>query len=81
MMFRQSKGAKAVDREWHARRREARATAFSLAEFSDQEITRWDLDTARITGRENRKTYTTDRPLDVAGQMNDQVDVRTLDDR
>lgn len=77
--FRQSNGQKAIDPEWHEFRVEARETAFSLAEFSPQEITRYDLDTARITGRENSRTYTVSRPVDELGEGS--ADIRELPDR
>ena len=80
-MFRRGDGAKAVDREWHEKRRMARETTFSLAEWSEQDIERWDLDTARITGRENKRTYTVERPIDSPGTVKNGTDIRTLDNR
>ena len=81
MMFRQATGAKPVDEEWHEKRETARRTTFSLAEWSQEEITRWDLDTADITGRDNPRTYRVDRPVDGPGQVKNGTDVRTLDNR
>lgn len=81
MMFRQGNGAKAIDKEWHAKRRDARENTFSLGEWSEEEIIRWDLDTARITGRENDRTYTVDRPIEAPGTVENGTDVRTLDGR
>lgn len=80
-MFRQAKSAKPVDGEWHEIRQVARETTFSLAEWSQEEITRWDLDTADITGRDNDRTYTIDRPITQDGEMQNDTDIRTLNDR
>lgn len=79
MMFRQSESAKPADEEWHEMRERARRTTFSLAEWSPEEITRWDLDTAGITGRDNPRTYRIDRPIDTLGENG--ADIRTLPDR
>lgn len=43
---------------WHRRRQEARETAMSEEEFSEQEQNAFDLDTAGITGEDNPETYT-----------------------
>lgn len=81
-MYRQAESAKPVDGQWHEERQEARENAFSLLEFSDIDITRWDLDTADITGKDNPRTYRIDRPLNqTQGQMNNGTDIRTLEDR
>lgn len=79
MMFREAESAKPLDKEWHLMRQKARTTTFSLDEWSDEEILRWDLDTARITGRDNPRTYTYDRTIDTLGENG--TDVRTLDNR
>lgn len=79
MMFRQSEGSKPVDSQWHIEREEARRTAFSLAEFSQEDITRWDLDTARVNGSDNPRTFTYDPAIDILGTA--KVDVRDLDNR
>ena len=65
--FRRSPSGKVVDREWHERRKEARRNAMTIAEFGKQEITRFDLDTADITGRENRQTYEYNPTIDLLG--------------
>ena len=79
--FREATGSKPIDGEWHRKGREAKENTFSLNEWSEQEIIRWDLDTeTRIpTGRENPRTYTTNRPIDTLGENG--TDIRTLDDR
>ena len=74
--FRRSPSGKAIDSEWHTARREARENAFSINEFGDIEITRFDLDTARITGRENPDTYTLDPAIDLFGTAG--KDIRSL---
>lgn len=78
-MFRRSRGNKPLDSEWHEKRQEARKTAFSLAEFSQEEITRYDLDTARITGRDNPRTYEMDPAIDLLGTA--KKDIRKMGDR
>lgn len=67
-MFPQSEDLKAVNKEYHKRREEARRNAYSLSEFGEQEIVRFDLDTARITGRENDRTYRKDPAIDLLGE-------------
>jgi len=79
VMFRQSASAKPVDAEYLQFRQHARETAYSLAEFSPEEINRYDLETARITGRENPETYEVDRPIDLLGS--NYIDIRTLYNR
>lgn len=81
MQFRRSPSARVVDREWHERRQEAREHAFnsSLNIFSDEEILKYDLDTARIDGSDNPRTYLMQRTIDVFG-MNG-TDIRTLRNR
>lgn len=79
MMFRQGESSKPVDEQWHLEREKARRTAFSTAEFSPQEITRWDLDTAQIDGSDNPRTFQYDPAIDILGTA--KVDVRELDNR
>jgi|AKVG01.1.fsa_nt_gi hypothetical protein len=68
--------------EWHEQRQAARLTAFSTDEFSDTEITKYDLDTAGITGEDNPRSYTTDPVMNqVDGTENPGTDIRTLEDR
>ena len=77
--FRRSESMKPLDGEWHRFRQEARESAFSINEFSDEEITRYDLETARITGKENPRTYTVNRPIDLLGVNS--LDLRELFNR
>ena len=67
---------KAIDSEWHKARQEARENAFSINEFGAAEIVRFDLDTARITGRENPDTYKYDPAIDLLGISG--TDVRNI---
>jgi hypothetical protein len=66
--FKRSEGMKPIDPEWHRVRQEARESTFSLAEWSDEEITRYDLDTARITGRENPRSYKFTPTVDILNE-------------
>ncbi len=79
VMFRRSESGKRVDAGYHQFRQEARESAFSINEFSDEEINRYNLETARITGRENPRTYTVNRPIDLLGTNG--IDLRTLYNR
>lgn len=62
-MFKRENGQRPVDGDWHAGRENARRTAFSLAEFSEQEIERLDLETAGVNGEDNPRSYEWKRPL------------------
>lgn len=75
--FARGESQKAVWSEWHEERERARRTAFSLAEFSDEEINKYDLDTADVNGQDNPDTYTWNRPL----FPTERHDVREQDDR
>jgi len=78
--FKKDETGKRVDAEWHRFRADARRTAFTVDEFSDEDITRFNLETAGITGRDNPLTYTTDPRIDEEGT--DRVtNLRTLDTR
>ncbi len=79
MQFRRSESVKRTDREWHSFRHAARKNAFSVNEFSDEEIVRFDLETARITGRDNPRTYLFNRAIDVFGSNG--TDIRELRNR
>ncbi|UXF50639.1 hypothetical protein 7908G4C8_33 [Haloquadratum phage sp.] len=79
MMFPESASAKAVDKEWHKFRQSAREDAFSLGAFSNNDIIRYNLNTAGITGEDNPRTYTFTRQLDVFGRNG--IDIRDLRDR
>jgi len=76
VMFERSRGSRAVSTDWHEFRLNARRNAYSKEEFSDEENIRYNLDTARITGRENPDTYTVDRPIDLLGTNG--IDLREL---
>lgn len=68
--------------EWHEQRAEARQNAFNVDEFSPTDRTKYDLDTAGITGEDNPRSYQVDRLLnEVEGQQNNGTDIRTLDNR
>jgi len=79
VLFRQSQSGKHVDAEWHEVRALARLTTNSTDEWSDEDIIRYDLDTARITGKENIQNWLINRDIDNLGQNG--TDIRTLDDR
>jgi hypothetical protein len=81
-MWARQENLQAIWSEWHENRAEARRNAFSINEFGPIDQTKYDLDTAGITGEDNPRTYTVDRPLnEVEGQQNNGTDIRTLDDR
>lgn len=79
MQFARSPSARAIDSRWHKNRQRAReqATNGNLELFfSDEEIIKYDLETARIDGSDNPRTYTVDRPIDIFGVNG--TDVRDL---
>jgi len=78
MMLRRAEGSRPVDSEWHKERQRARMTAFSTDEFGEIDIEKYDLDTARITGRENSESYTHDRPINTEETGTNGFDVREL---
>jgi len=77
--FNRSNDAKKIRTDWHEFRANARRTAFSEDEFAPGARTEYDLDTAQITGEDNPRSYTYDRPVDILGENG--TDVRELDDR
>jgi len=79
MPFARSPGLKKADSRWHKRRIEARREGFSLAEFSQEDIVRYDLETARITGSENPRTYRLNPDIDILDVGG--IDVRDLHNR
>jgi len=79
MPFARSPGLKKADSRWHNRRIQARKEAFSIDEFSQEDIVRYDLDTARITGSENPRSYLVNPSIDILGEAG--IDIRTLDNR
>ena len=81
-MWARSETLENLSTDWHQFRINARRTAFSKEEFGEIEQIKYDLDTARITGKDNPRSYTVNRPIQGAdGNMNNGVDVRTLDQR
>jgi hypothetical protein len=81
-MWARQESLQGINSEWHKNRAEARRTAFSVEEFGDIEQTKYDLDTAGITGADNPQSYTVDRPLNsIDGEMNNGTDIRTLNNR
>lgn len=79
MQFARSQSAKHISEDWHRFRLKARRNAFSKEEFGEIEQTKYDLDTARITGEDNDRNYTYNRPLNGEdGSPNNGTDVRTL---
>lgn len=78
-MFPESASAKAVDKEWHKFRQSAREDAFSLGAFSENDIIRYNLETAQITGEDNPRTYLFTRQLNTLGENG--IDIRDLKDR
>jgi len=80
MQLRRSPDARSIDADWHKSRQRAREQAYdgSLSLFSDSEITKYNLGTAQITGEDNPRTFTWDRPLDLFGING--TDVRNLED-
>lgn len=77
-MWPRQEGLQSVWATWHERRQEARETAFSVDEFGETEITEFDLDTAGITGKDNKRSFTHDRPLN---EESNGFDVRDLPNR
>ena len=81
MQFRRSNDVRTADRDWHLSRQRARESAFnsSLSIFSDEEIVKYDLDTARIDGSDNPRTFMWQRTIDVFGTNG--TDIRELRNR
>ncbi len=78
-MFPESRSAKPVDKEWHQFRESARKSAFSIGAYSNNDIIRYNLDTAGITGEDNPRTFMFMRELDTLGENG--IDIRDLKDR
>jgi hypothetical protein len=82
MQFARSGDVKPTQDWWHRGRQDARERAFNSdleSQFSDTEITKFDLETAQIDGSDNPRTFTWDRPLDLFGING--TDVRELENR
>ena len=77
--FARSEHIKALDKRWHEFRQRARETATSEEQFADVDRVRFDLDTARIDGKEFAGNFEYNRPIDILGENG--TDVRELDDR
>jgi hypothetical protein len=57
--------SKVLREDWHRFRQNARETAFHPELFADSDFIEFDLDTARITGEDNPRTYIWDRSIDL----------------
>jgi len=79
MQLRRSPSARVIDRDWHEGRHRARHQYFSIEEASATERVKYDLDTARITGADNPRTWIWRTTIDVFGING--TDVRNLRDR
>ena len=81
MQFRRSNDVRAADSDWHRQRQRARESAFnsSLSIFSDEEIVKYDLDTARIDGSDNPRLFMWHRTIDLFGTNG--TDIRELRNR
>ena len=81
MQFRRSNDVRVADADWHRQRQRARESAFnsSLNIFSDEEIVKYNLDTARIDGSDNPRTFMWQRTIDLFGTNG--TDIRELRDR
>ena len=79
MMFARADGSRPIDERWHVARQKAREAAFSLDEFGDVEIEKYFLDTARITGDVNPRSYTVYQDVEEDGIISSGTDIRTLD--
>jgi len=79
MHFRRSQSFKHIDEEWHETRHNARTFTFGLNDWGEEDIVKYDLDTAGITGRLNPRSFTIERPLDHFNANG--TDIRELDGR
>ena len=81
MQFRRSNDVRAVDADWHRQRQRARESAVNSSRsiFSDEEIVKYNLDTARIDGSDNPRTFMWQRTLDLFGTNG--TDIRQLRNR
>ena len=73
MLHHWDNSGKSVNGDWHATRAEAREETFSLLEWDDIDITRYDLEedgVSIITGEDNDRTY------EVETENGDVVDIR-----
>jgi hypothetical protein len=79
VLFDRTKSGKRIDSRWHSFREQARRTAVSPEEFAPSDRVHYDLDTAGITGKDNPRTYTHNRPTNLV--YTNEIDVRELRDR
>jgi hypothetical protein len=79
MHFRRSQSFKHIDEEWHETRNNARHFTFGLSDWGEEDIVKYDLETAGITGRLNARSYKFERPLDHFGSNG--INLEDLDDR
>ena len=68
-----------LNEKWHEFRQRARETAFHPELFADSDRIEYDLENARITGQDNRRTYIWDRDVAILGENG--YDVRDGDRR
>jgi hypothetical protein len=81
-MWPRSENLKPIWEDWHETRHAARVSTFNVEEWSDIEITKYDLDTADITGEDNPRSYEIDnQSAEIDGVQNNGEDIRTLDRR
>ena len=81
MQFHRSNDTRAIDADYHRGRQRARESAFnsSLSIFSDAEIVKYDLETARIDGSDNPRLFMWQRTIDLFGTNG--TDIRELRNR
>ncbi len=79
MPFARSPGLKKADRRWYENRIRARRTGFNLNDFSDEEIVKYDLETARITGSDNPQNFRLNPDIDILNVRG--IDVQDLHNR
>jgi len=79
MQFRRSPGARAIDADYLKGRQRARTSYFNFSQVSDVERIKYELEKEDITGKENPRTYTWNRAIDLLGINGE--DVRELNDR
>jgi hypothetical protein len=74
-----TESGKRIDERWHRFRENARRTAVDEAEFAPSDRIHYNLDTARITGKEYPETFQYSRPLTIT--LDNTIDVRDLRNR
>jgi hypothetical protein len=72
---------KNLSNEYHKQRRIATFEVFSIDEFSDLDIERYDLDEITPRRGAKRSSYITETRLDVEGGSKSDVNIKTLDNR